>query len=188
MRQILLVLVVVAGCGRGEDAPAAREPAGGPTTAAGSAAPVETAAPAVPAAPAPAPAAAAAPAPDAAAAPAPAAAAPGITWAIEVSPARVSMAHRDKVRVTIRATNTTSAVRDPQRDPLDVLVDGKSSMELSMAFGNGGRERAWSAIPPGRTVEDARSGMELVDAPGDHVIAIVHDGHELARTVLHVTR
>jgi hypothetical protein len=98
------------------------------------------------------------------------------------------MAARESVMVTIRATNTTSAARDPERDPLDVLVDGKSSMELSLAFGNGGRGREWSSLAPGATAVDRRNGMTIVDAPGDHTIAITHGGVELARTTLHVTR
>ncbi len=111
-----------------------------------------------------------------------------VTWTIECAPDRVPMAARASVMVTIRATNTTSAARDPERDPLDVLVDGKPSMELSLAFGNGGRGPEWSSLAPGATAVDQRNGMQLVDAPGDHTIAIAHGGVELARTTLHVTR
>jgi hypothetical protein len=111
-----------------------------------------------------------------------------IAWTISVAPASVTMAQRASVTVTIAATNNTQVARDPERDPLDVTIDGAASMELSLAFGNGGRVRAWSLIPPGQTVTDERNGMQIVDAPGDHVIAIAHGGHELARTTLHVTR
>ena len=169
MRRAIIVLGAVLGaCGSRSDAPASQGPA------------VAAPAAAAPAAVAP---AAVAPAADAGSALAPAI---GIVWAISVSPATVTMARRSSVVVTIRAANVTGAVRDPHRDPLDVLVDGTSSMELSMAFGNGVRVKEWSAIPPGQYVTDSREGMELVTAPGDHVITIAHDGHELARTVLHV--
>ena len=117
---------------------------------------------------------------------APAPAAP-ISWTIECAPDRVAMSARPSVMVTIRATNTTAAAIAPERDPLDVLVDGKSSMELSMAFGNGGRGPEWSSLAPGATAVDQRNGMSIADAPGDHTISIVHDGAELARTTLHVT-
>jgi hypothetical protein len=134
-----------------------------------------------PVAPAPAPAAP----PDATPAPAPAPA--PIVWSIDCAPSTVSMAQRASVMVTIHATNTTAATRDPERDPLDFLVDGASSMELSLAFGNGGREQTWSAIPPGATVTDRRTGMKIVAAPGDHAIVMTHNGVQLARTTLHVT-
>src|SRR5262249_20122723 len=103
-------------------------------------------------APAPAPAPANAPPPEEAAAPGhAAAAAPApIVWSLECVPSTVTMAQRASVMYTIHATNTTSAVRDPERDPLDFTIDGVSSMQLAMAFGNGGREAAWDAIPPGK--------------------------------------
>jgi hypothetical protein len=110
-----------------------------------------------------------------------------IVWSIDCAPSTVSMAQRKSVMITIHATNTTAAVRDPKRDPLDFVIDGTSSMELALAFGNGGRLQTWEAIPPGETVTDRRTGMDLVAAPGDHVIAMTHGGVELARTTLHVT-
>jgi hypothetical protein len=126
------------------------------------------------------------PTPAAAPAPPPPLAEP-IQWAIFVEPATVTMAQRASVMVTIQATNTNVSARDPERDPLDFTVDGAPSQELSMAFGNGGREAAWSLIPPGHSAIDERTGMTIVAAPGDHVLAIAHGGHELARTTLHVS-
>jgi len=111
-----------------------------------------------------------------------------IVWSIDCAPSTVAMASRASVMITIHATNTTSAVRDPERDPLEFTVDGVSSMELSMAFGNGGRDAAWEAIPPGATEVDQREGMEIAASPGDHVIVMSHAGRELARTTLHITR
>jgi hypothetical protein len=111
-----------------------------------------------------------------------------LAWAIEVEPATVSMAKRASVTVRISATNHGTAARSPDRDPLGFHVDGATSHVLELAFGNGGRGREWTSLPPGATATDERNGMEIVDQPGDHVIAIVHGDTELARTILHVTR
>lgn len=110
-----------------------------------------------------------------------------IAWTISTAPSTVSMAQRATVMVTITATNHDTAARSPDRDPLDFTVDGADSMELSLAFGNGGRGGEWTSLAPGQTATDERNGMELVQTPGDHVIAIRHDKIVLAQTTLHVT-
>jgi hypothetical protein len=112
---------------------------------------------------------------------------PRIAWAIEVEPASVAVADLGKVELRIAATNTTKAALDPQRDPLDFTVDGTSSTELGMAFGNGGRGGEWHQLGAGATAKDRRVGVLTGLAPGEHVIAIQHLGHELAKVTLTVT-
>lgn len=119
--------------------------------------------------------------------PAPSAPPGTVAWTLVVAPARVTMARRAQVSVQITATNRGARTVDPGRS-LEFTVDGTPSMELGMAFGNGGMEASWTALPAGATVRDERIGMELVTAPGEHVIVMSQGGAELARAVLHVTR
>jgi hypothetical protein len=113
---------------------------------------------------------------------------PRVEWTIEVDPKKVSLAKTSTVTVRYTATNTAKEHVDAKAYSLEFWIDGAPSMELGMAFGNGGFSKVWTHLPPGDTVDDSRSGMELVDAPGDHVITLVHLGRELARATLKVTK
>lgn len=106
-----------------------------------------------------------------------------IAWTLTLVPAQVTMARRAEVDVRITAHNRGNLTVDPRRSGLDFTVDGVSSMELNMAFGNGGMEAAWTALPPGRRVQDRRIGMQIVEAPGRHVIVLSQSDRELARAV-----
>ena len=92
--------------------------------------------------------------------------------------------------MTVRYTTTNQAKEhvDAKSYALEYQVDGVASMELGMAFGNGGFPKVWTHLPPGDTVDDSRVGMTLVEAPGDHVISLVHLGREVARATLKVTK
>ncbi|MBK9032584.1 MAG: hypothetical protein IPL61_14940 [Myxococcales bacterium] len=113
---------------------------------------------------------------------------PRITWTLTVTPATVALARTATVDVRIAATNHAPVALSPARDPLEFTIDGQPSMELAMAFGNGGRGGEWTLLPAGATARDRRVGMELVTTPGVHVLAIAHNGRELARATLRVRR
>lgn len=112
---------------------------------------------------------------------------PRITWKISVAPDTFALADQGKAMITISAANTTKDAIAPWRDELDIQLDGAASTELGMAFGNGGRAGAWQKLPGGQTVDDRRDGFtDLFAKPGEHVLALVHLGHEVARTTVHV--
>ena len=109
----------------------------------------------------------------------------GIRWRLRAEPARVSMAERDSVRLTIEATNTTDAQIDPERHRGQWLFQGEPHMGLMNWFGNGLRPMEWSGLPPGQTVTDAREpGEHLFEAPGEYEVAYARDGR---RTAVRVT-
>lgn len=118
---------------------------------------------------------------------APAAAHPPIAWRLLVLPSTFPMSRRGAVRIRIVATNTGHTTVDPERDPLEIHVNGQSSMEANMAFGNGGREARWSALPAGETVEEDRVGLELFPRPGNYDLVLHVPAGDVARTRVHVT-
>ena len=109
------------------------------------------------------------------------------TWAIQVVPSTVSLAHQEETRVIITLTSYARAPLSPHRDPLDFWVDGKSSPSLGLAFGNGGRTTSWTLLPPGETARDERVGVRFLETTGDHRLSIARDGREVATTIVHVT-
>ena len=65
-------------------------------------------------------------------------------------------------------------------------VDGVESMALDMAFGNGGYASSERAVAPGASITASRRGVAFVDAPGSHVVTLMHLDHELARATVRV--
>jgi hypothetical protein len=112
---------------------------------------------------------------------------PRIAWTISVKPATVKLAKVGTVTVRYTATNKSTAPIDAKAYSLEYWIDGADSSMLGMAFGNGGFSSIWTELPPGKTVDDERVGMDdLVDKPGDHVLSLRHLDHEVARATLHV--
>ena len=96
----------------------------------------------------------------------------GIRWRLTAEPAAFTMAERGTMRLTIEATNEGDAEVDPLRHQGQWLFQGAQHQGLSLWFGNGLRVQEWNALPPGRTVTDARGGGEqLFDAPGTYEIS-----------------
>jgi hypothetical protein len=110
------------------------------------------------------------------------------SWKLTVTPARAKLAGLDQVVVRYAVTNRGVEPINARAYSLEWFVDGEPSMALGMAFGNGGFENKWLALPPGDTVDDAREGVAITDAPGEHVITLVHLGRELGRVTLKVTK
>jgi hypothetical protein len=97
------------------------------------------------------------------------------------------MADRGTFELWIVAHNAGTLPTDTQRHGLAFQVNGKGSLSLSMAFGNGLRERRWSALAPGDTVREARGGPtdpvfgeELFPSPGDYELGMLQGGRVLA--------
>ncbi len=112
----------------------------------------------------------------------------GIAWELTADPSTtLPMAKRGEFVLWIVAHNPSSAVADTERNALSYEVDGVQSMMLAMAFGNGGRARTWSALPPGETLREARGGRtdptfgeSLFPRPGDYHLAIRLRGRVVA--------
>lgn len=101
----------------------------------------------------------------------------GLRWRITAHPARITMAQRGTFRLRRSVTNTAREPRDAMHSMAEFTMNGESSMELNMGFGNGARESIWSELPPGRTVFDEREmGESLFPAPGTYVIEMTVDG------------
>ena len=114
---------------------------------------------------------------------------PRIAWTLEVRPARVKLGAIGTVTVRYTATNRSNAPINAKAYNLEYWIDGESSMTLGMAFGSGGFESTWMALPPGKTVDDERVGMDdLVSTAGAHVFSLRHLDHEVAGATLHVTK
>jgi hypothetical protein len=110
-----------------------------------------------------------------------------IVWSLEVVPPTFALAEQGRVSIWIQATNRGAETLDTERSD-SFTLDGEDSMELNMAFGNGGREARWRALPTGDTIREQRIGLELFTSAGDHVIALVGpDGRERARVTVTVT-
>jgi hypothetical protein len=111
-----------------------------------------------------------------------------IEWSVIVEPSAFSLSRLENVEIHIRATNRGSVTVDPGRTTLELTVDGARQMGLSMAFGNGGTGPEWRALLPRHTAHDSRIGVQFVETPGRHVLALRRGERELAQTTVDVTR
>lgn len=100
-----------------------------------------------------------------------------LRWELLARPARLTMRDRGTFRLRRQVTNDGSVVADAMRASASFTVNGQASIELDMAFGNGGRASRWAALPPGESAFDEREmGMSLFSAPGNYDLAMTVDG------------
>lgn len=119
--------------------------------------------------------------------PAPPADNPSVSWTLSVIPSTFAMSQRSRVRIRVVATNDGTTTVDPGRGPLEIRVNGQSSMEANLAFGNGGRAARWSALPAGESVDDSRVGLGIFPRPGDYDLVLHLPAGDVARARVHVT-
>jgi hypothetical protein len=111
-----------------------------------------------------------------------------VEWQLTATPATLfPMADRGTFQLWIVAHNAGTVPADTERHRLAFQVNGKGSHSLSMAFGNGLRERRWNALAPGDTVREARGGPsdpvfgeELFPSAGDYELAMLQGGRVVA--------
>ncbi len=173
LRICAALLVLFAGCGGAP--PSASRPTA--TTKAASSEATRTAAPAE--------AGGAATAPKAAVADAPVVPAPPLSWTLVARPERLKLSDADSLELEITVTNDGTTPGSPLAQPLDFTVDGARATALTLAFNNGAKAAAWRSLPPGGKVSDRRVGVAVADTAGDHVIVLLHEEDELARTTVH---
>ncbi|MCE9579034.1 MAG: hypothetical protein K8W52_38270 [Deltaproteobacteria bacterium] len=108
----------------------------------------------------------------------------GLRWQLRAVPPRLTMKDRAAFRLRIEVTNTAAAPVDASDGYATFTLDGQASQALDLAFGNGGREARWRALPPGDTVSDERAmGEDLFPAPGAYAISAAIDGVRVATTI-----
>jgi hypothetical protein len=59
----------------------------------------------------------------------------------------------DQFELGVRITNHGKEAVEPEAHLFELLVNGKPSMEFSLAISNGKREEKWFVLPPGESVE-----------------------------------
>jgi hypothetical protein len=74
------------------------------------------------------------------------------------------------------------------RNPLQIQIDGASTNQLDMAFGNGGFGAEWYELEPNKTASDGRTGIAWVTTAGDHEVTLLRLDHVIAKATLHVTK
>lgn len=119
------------------------------------------------------------------AAPAPVAA-PPLKWELIALPPKLTMAERASFRLRRQVTNTGDAPADATAAYASFTLNGERSMGLDLAFGNGGRESRWSALPPGEKASDDRAMGDLFEAPGDYTITMT-TGDQTSTVTVHVS-
>jgi len=110
----------------------------------------------------------------------------GIAFEFDVIPAKVSRAKAARAVMRITVTNHSTRTVSPVRMGYSFTVDGEDSMQLNLAFGNGGFAGLWAELPPGKTASDDRGGVELFEL-GTHEIVMSSWDRELARTKVTIT-
>lgn len=92
---------------------------------------------------------------------------------LSVTPDRVSPADLDELRVRVAVTNESDEPVDLELPSSTLLVDGKPSLNWSLAIGNGARDEREYALPAGESVSAERvMGGSLVREPGEHEVTI----------------
>jgi hypothetical protein len=117
-----------------------------------------------------------------------------IMWQLTADPAtRLKMAGRGAFTLWMVAHNAGARATDTRRDSLEYLVNGRPSLTLAMAYGNGLREVRWTALEPGDTVRDGRGsssdptfGTSLFPAPGDYELVLKQDGRAAASLLVRI--
>lgn len=107
-----------------------------------------------------------------------------VAWRLTSEPATatITMSQRRGFRLWMEARNAGPRTADTERDRVEWSLNGERSMMLDLAWGNGAREHAWYALPPGGHVREARDmGEHLFPAPGSYELAMRLDGRVVAR-------
>ena len=102
-----------------------------------------------------------------------------VTLALGAEPARLPAAERDRLALTLTATNDGDEVVDPELHRTALLVDGAPAIAFGLAVGNGRRDDRWFALPPGESVSMTWSSLGeavLPAEPGEHELVLALNG------------
>ena len=105
-----------------------------------------------------------------------------IQLSLRAEPASLPVAARDRLQLTLSATNVGMEIIDPELSRADLLVNGERSDAFALAVGNGRREEKWFALPPGDSVSMTWStlGETVLPGPGDYILVLSLDGEQAA--------
>jgi hypothetical protein len=103
-----------------------------------------------------------------------------IVTRLSVEPDTVPLDGRDRLRLTLSATNAGTEIVDPELHRAQLEINGRRSRAFSLAVGNGRREPKWYSLPPGDTVSMTwpTLGERLFDEPGEYTLVLSLQGRE----------
>ena len=107
---------------------------------------------------------------------------------LRAEPSRFNMATRDRLRLSVTATNESSEVVDPGLHRAELRVNGERSSAFGLAIGNGRRDPKWFALPPRESVSMTWSslGESLLPGVGEFTLVLAHDGREAEHVTVSV--
>ena len=107
---------------------------------------------------------------------------------LTADPLQLSMSKRKDFKISIKATNHSNELIDPQLHEAELFVNSQRSVVWSLAISNGRREAKWSALPPRETVSMTWSSMgaSLFPAPGDYTLVLHYGETQLDPIHVHV--
>jgi hypothetical protein len=85
---------------------------------------------------------------------------------LRAEPVPLTIATRDRLRLSVTAINEGAAVVDPELHRAELRVNGKRSSAFGLAIGNGKRDPRWFALPPGESVTMTWSSLGEALLPG----------------------
>ena len=107
-----------------------------------------------------------------------------IVLRLGIEPTDMELDERDRMKLTVSATNAGTEMVDPELYRADLLVNGERSQHFSDTIGNGRREQKWYALVPGDTVSMTWGGLgrALLPEPGEYTL-VLSRGEEEAEPV-----
>jgi len=99
---------------------------------------------------------------------------------LRAEPARLTVATRNRLQLSVTATNVGTEVIDPELHRAELRVNGKPSSAFGLAIGNGKRDPSWFALPPGESVSMTWSslGDALFTDAGEYTLQLALDDRE----------
>lgn len=107
------------------------------------------------------------------AAPAAPAAALPLALKLAVSKTTLTLAQRARFQIRFTAVNQGSHTINPRLYSVRLLVNGRPSVAWMLAIGNGPRDRRWTALPAGESLQMGWAlGKALFPAPGRYQMVL----------------
>jgi hypothetical protein len=99
---------------------------------------------------------------------------------LRAEPSQLTVPTRDRLRLSVTATNEGAEVVDPELYRAELRVNGERSRAFALAIGNGRRDPKWFALPPGESVSMTWSslGESLFPGVGEFTLVLAHDDRE----------
>jgi len=99
----------------------------------------------------------------------------GVSWWLEATRPRPTMAERAETRLRLSARNDGTEAARPELAAGTWTVNGEPAPGLALAFSNGIQEPGWASLNPQETVSTERSIESLLEAPGVYEIRFARE-------------